>query len=217
MNGVGGREADVSVVQADRNGSALAAGSARAAKAGANAGADCNRAAAVAAAAADRLRENALRPGRRRAICSSKDIARIRDVDCAAVGAGAAVAARREETGGCAAIAAAAADRLSDDARRQRARRRQGPTIGDANRAALRRAGPGSAERDEAASAGAIAALPADRLRLDRDRAGAEGRNRARVGHGDDAAIAAGVSVAAQSDEADDSAGGAAAAANRLG
>ena len=86
-----------------------------------NAEADGQGAAAVAAAAADRLRDDAGSGDRRRAVRAGRDIPAVDDGDDAAVRTVAAAAAEGENPAGLAAVAAAAADRLGKNTRRFRA------------------------------------------------------------------------------------------------
>ena len=175
------------------------------------------RAAAIAAAAADRLRENPRRGRSAGAVEPGEDVAAVGDCHSAGVGARAACAAIGEEAARGAAIAAAAADRLRENARRARSAGLKKPLVRQADGAALCRARAVAAQREQASGIGAVAATATDRLTLDGVGAEPERCNRSAIEDLNVPAGAAAGTAAAKRDCADDGPGAAAAATDRLG
>ena len=136
--------------------------------------------AAVAAAAADRLRTD-----RRRIVSGGRDPPGVGDIDRVAIARFASRAAERDETTRISARAAAAADRLREDPARAFAFGFDGPIVGDGHLVAVAARSATPTERDDAAGTRARAAAAADRLRDDRVRKVALGQNASAAADGD--------------------------------
>ena len=170
------------------------------------------RVAAVAAAAADRLR---LDRGGQEPV--GRDVTGVRDRDRSAGAAAAALAAERDEAGRGRAVAAAGADRLGENARREAVLRRERPSVVGLRRAGVAARATLGSDVDQSAAAAAVAAAAANRLRLEGGGEKALGQNRAAVRRLGAPAGTAVRRAAADRHEAARGGAVAAAAADRLG